>query len=46
MSALPTSRDDASPLGARAGLRVALPIVVGLAWLGLRRFRKRLAAVH
>ncbi|MFT0875543.1 ABC transporter permease [Rhodopseudomonas sp. G2_2311] len=31
MSALPTSRDDVSPLGARAGLRVALPIVVLIA---------------
>ncbi|UYO54295.1 ABC transporter permease [Rhodopseudomonas palustris] len=31
MSALPTSPDDASPLGARAGLRVALPIVVLIA---------------
>lgn len=31
MSALPTSREDASPLGARAGLRVALPIVVLIA---------------
>ncbi|NEW91663.1 ABC transporter permease [Rhodopseudomonas sp. BR0M22] len=31
MSALPASRDDASPLSARAGLRVALPIVVLIA---------------
>ncbi len=34
------------PLDASVGMAVALPIVVGLAWLGLRRFRKRLAAVH
>lgn len=31
MSAQPTSRDETSPFGARAGLRVALPIVVLLA---------------
>ena len=31
MRALPTSRDDASPPGARAGLRVALPIMVLIA---------------
>ncbi|MCD0423702.1 ABC transporter permease [Rubrivivax sp. JA1024] len=31
MSALPASRDDASPLSARAGLRIALPIVVLIA---------------
>lgn len=31
MSALPTSREDTTPLGARAGLRVALPIVVLIA---------------
>ncbi|QDL99822.1 ABC transporter permease subunit [Rhodopseudomonas palustris] len=31
MSAVPASRDDVQPLGARAGLRVVLPVVVLLA---------------